>query len=156
MDEWLKRVEHVQPLVGGAVKYYLPTSVAFLKSADVFWIPNGKPVDILQVWEETLAPQLIYGSGFAFIAKQVFVCRGGRIQVDLHDGREKLRVSLTYGHVLYIPPCLWYQYFTKNSGVRRKEKGILQIFTDACLEGDWFQKMDSAKYAAVREQMNRR
>lgn len=157
MHEWLKRVRQVQQLVGGAQKYYLPSSVEFLKTEECFWLPEGGPVDILQVWEEDLVPQIKYGYGFAFQARQVMVCRGGILQVDLFDGVKSECVSLAYGHVLYIPPCVWYTFFTKSMGVKRSNQARVQTFTDADLHGQgWFCKMHRQDYAIVRNNMQRR
>lgn len=156
MLEWLLKVRHVQHLVGGACKYYLPASVSFLKSEEVFWIPNAAPVEILQVWEDDLVPQIKYGYGFAVAAHQVLVSRGGVVQVDLSDGETTERVSLTYGHVLSIPPCIWYSFFTKASGKIRKDAARLQTFTNADLSRDgWFCRMDAHTYASVRQNMRR-
>lgn len=157
MLDWLLKVRHVQHLVGGACKYYLPASVEFLKQEEIFWIPDQDPVEILQVWEEDLVAPVRYGNGFAFQARQVMVCRGGIVQVDLSDGERKERISLAYGHVLYIPPCLWYSFFTKSTGGKRKDCARVQTFTDVDLRSPhWFCRMSIEDYAVVRKSMQRR
>ncbi len=156
MLEWLLRARHIQHLVGGARKYYLPTSVEFLKGEECFWIPEGDPVSILQVWEEDLVSQIKYGYGFAFQARQVMVCRGGVIEVDLSDGLKTERVSLAYGHVLYIPPGLWFSYFTKSVGLKQRNQGRVQTFTDADLKNSgWFCRMSPHDYTVFRNNMQR-